>query len=342
MAMANLTAVYFSLRWFAVIASTFLGLMMVTFVIGRLMPLDPVLLVVGHDASAEQYKTAYLAMGLDKPVIVQFLVYLGHVLMGDFGRSIMTSQPVIDDILRVVPATIELATVGTLIGVTLGVPLGMLAAVNHGTWIDGVVRVISLIGYSIPVFWKGIMLLLVIYATLGWTAGPGRIDVYYDGVVETRTGFLLIDSALQGEWEIFRNVADHLILPAISLGYASGAYITRMTRSFMLEQLRQEYVTAARAKGLSERKIIFKHVFRNTAIQLITVIALTYGLLLEGSVLTETVFAWPGLGQYLTLALFNADMNAVLGSTVVIGVVFIALNLGSDVLYRILEPRARV
>ena len=230
---------------------------------------------------------------------------------------------------------------GLVIGTLLGVPMGIVAAARQGTWIDSTIRVVSLIGYSVPVFWKGLMLLLLFYAVLGWTAGPGRIAVYYDGIVDVRTGLLLVDSLLAGEIEIFWNAVDHMILPAVSLGYAASAYITRMTRSFMLDQLNQEYITTARVKGLAEWRVVLFHAFRNTLVQLVTVIALTYGILLEGSVLTETVFAWPGLGQYLTKALFNGDMNAVIGATIVIGAVFVTLNLTSDILYRMLDPRAQ-
>jgi peptide/nickel transport system permease protein len=329
------------LRWITILPITFLGLIAVTFVIGRIMPIDPVILIVGQDASKEAYERVYRELGLHLPLYKQFFIYIGDVLQGDFGMSISTAQPVIEDIKRVVPATLELATIGTIIGTLLGVPMGIVAAAKQGTWIDSAIRVVSLVGYSVPVFWKGLMLLLVFYAILSWTAGPGRIDVFYDGIVETRTGLILVDSLLAGETDIFWNAVDHMILPAVSLGYAASAYITRMTRSFMLDQLSQEYVTTARVKGLAEWQVVIFHAFRNTLVQLVTVIALTYGILLEGSVLTETVFAWPGLGQYLTKALFNGDMNAVIGATVVIGAVFITLNLTSDILYRVLDPRAR-
>jgi peptide/nickel transport system permease protein len=183
--------------------------------------------------------------------------------------------------------------------------------------------------------------LLLFYAKLGWVGGPGRISVAYDDFVRPITGVILLDAAIQGEWEAFRDALSHLILPAAILGYFSLAYVSRMTRSFMLEQLRQEYVTTARVKGMSERRVIWRHALGNAAVPLITVVALSYANLLEGSVLTETVFAWPGLGQYITNALLNADMNAVLGGTVVVGAVFIGLNLLSDILYRIVDPRAR-
>ncbi|GGE50228.1 peptide ABC transporter permease [Primorskyibacter flagellatus] len=330
-----------ALKQGATIAATFLGLVLVTFLIGRVMPLDPVTAAVGPDVSQEIYDAVKEEMGLNKPLLIQLLDYIGQVLRGDFGVSFSTNQPVIRDIARVFPATVELAAAGVLIGTLIGVPLGVLAAVKRGTAIDGAVRVVTLVGHSAPVFWKGLILLVVFYAALDWANGPGRLSVYYEGVVPTRTGLIVIDAILAREWDVMRDALGHLALPAFSLGYGAAAYIGRMTRSFMLDQLRQEYVSVARVKGLSEFRVVFTEVLPNCAVQLVTTIALTFGLLLEGAVLTETVFAWPGLGQYMTKAMFNADMNAVLGGTLVIGVIFVALNLGSDLLYRILDPRTR-
>jgi len=320
---------------------TFIGLTAITFTIGRVMPADPVLAIVGDRAPQDVYDQVYLQLGLDKPIYVQYLRYLGQLSEGDLGVSIMTAQPVMDDILRFFPATLELATVATLLGILVGIPMGVFAAVNQGRWPDHVVRVIGLIGYSVPVFWLGMVGLLIFYAKLGWVAGPGRLDVYYDGIVEPVTGILLIDAAMTGEWDIFRNAASHLVLPASILGTFTLAYIARMTRSFMLDQLNQEYILTARVKGASEFAVIWRHAFRNVLVQLITIIGLTYASLLEGSVLTETVFAWPGIGQYITNSLFNNDMNAVLGGTIVVGVCFVGINMLSDLLYRLADPRVR-
>jgi len=323
------------------ITVTLLGLLFVTFMIGRVMPIDPVLAVIGERATQAQYDAVYHELGLDKPLLVQFGIYITDVLQGDFGRSIRTGQPVSQEIARVFPATLELATLGTLIGVLIGVPLGVLAAVRRGSWVDQTARFVGLIGYSMPIFWLGLMGLLVFYGILGWVAGPGRVDIFFDGIVEPITGMLLVDSALRGEWDVFWNAFSHIILPACLLGYFSLAYISRMTRSFMLEQLSSEYVTTARVKGLSEWHVIWRHAFRNIRIQLITVIALSYANLLEGSVLTEIIFAWPGIGSYITVSLLSNDMNAVLGGTVVIGVIFVGLNLFSDLLYRFFDPRSK-
>lgn len=329
------------LRFLATLVLTFLGLLVVTFLIGRVVPVDPVLAAVGDRASPAVYARVRIEMGLDLPLWQQFWHYLGRVLQGDFGQSVLTARPVLADILRVFPATLELATVATVIGVLVGVPMGVLAAVNQGRWPDQVIRFLGLIGYSVPIFWLGLVGLLVFYARLEWVPGPGRLDVFYDDLVPSVTGVLLVDAALARDWQVWRNALSHLILPASILGYFSLAYISRMTRSLMLEQLRQEYILTARVKGLSEMRVIWRHALGNTAVPLVTVIALSYANLLEGSVLTEIIFAWPGLGLYITNSLLNADMNAVLGGTIVVGCVFIGINLLSDVLYRTLDPRAR-
>jgi peptide/nickel transport system permease protein len=330
-----------ALRFAGVIAATYLGLLAVTFFIGRVIPVDPVLAVVGDRAPEHVIAKAREEMGLNLPLYQQFARYVRRAVTGDFGTSVLTSNPVAVDIGRSFPATLELATCGILIGAGLGVPLGVWAAVRRGRWIDQFVRVVGLVGYSVPIFWLGLMALLVFYAKLGWVSGPGRIDVAYEFSVERVSGLLLLDAALAGEWEAMRNAFSHLVLPAALLGYFSMAYISRMTRSFMLNELSQEYVVAARAKGLSEMRIVWRHALRNAMVPLVTVIALSYAGLLEGSVLTETVFAWPGLGLYITNSLQNADMNAVLGGTIVVGTIFIGLNLLSDLLYRALDPRTR-
>ena len=322
-------------------ALTFLGLTLITFLIGRVMPVDPVLAIVGDRAPKDVYDAMYRELGLDKPLIVQYLLYLGNILSGDFGVSIQTAKPVLDDLFRFFPATLELATLATLVGVVLGVPMGVWAAVNQGRWIDHVVRVVGLIGYSMPIFWLGMVALLIFYATLQWVPGPGRLDVFYEGLVPRVSGLLLVDAWIAGDDTVWYNALDHLLLPVAILGSFALAYIARMTRSFMLDQLRQEYVLTARVKGLPEWKVVWRHAFGNVLVQLITIIGLTYASLLEGSVLTETVFAWPGIGQYITAGLFKSDMNAVIGGTIVVGMCFVGINMLSDVLYKFVDPRAR-
>lgn len=330
-----------TLKTLLTVAVTLLGLLFVTFMIGRVMPIDPVLAVIGERATQDQYDRTYRELGLDQPLLVQFGIYVWDVVRGDFGQSIRTGQQVTTDIARVFPATLELATLGTFLGVTLGVPLGVVAAVRRGTWIDQFARLVGLVGYSMPIFWLGLVGLLIFYGILGWVSGPGRLGIFHQGIVEPITGMLLLDSALRGEWAVFRNAFSHIILPASLLGYYSLAYISRMTRSFMLEQLGSEYVTTARVKGLSEWQVVWGHAFRNIRVQLLTVIALAYANLLEGSVLTEIIFAWPGLGQYITTSLLANDMNAVLGGTIVIGAIFVGINILSDLLYRIFDPRSK-
>ena len=328
-------------RFAAIVALTYLGLLAVTFFIGRVIPVDPVLAIVGDRAPEHVIERVREEMGLNKPLWQQFGIYVGKALQGDFGTSVLTANPVWTDIKKTFPATLELATVGILFGAGLGIPLGVWAAVRRGGLVDHAVRVMGLVGYSVPVFWLGLMALVLFYAKLGWVGGPGRIDVAFEYSVERVTGLLLVDAAIAGEWEAFRNAFSHLVLPASLLGYFSLAYISRMTRSFMLNELAQEYIVAARAKGLSETRIIWRHALRNAMVPLVTVVALSYAGLLEGSVLTETVFSWPGLGLYITNSLQNADMNAVLGGTLVVGTVFIGLNLFSDALYRWLDPRTQ-
>jgi peptide/nickel transport system permease protein len=330
-----------TLRFLITAATTFLGLLAVTFFIGRVVPIDPALAIVGDRAPAHVVERVREELGLNLPLYHQFWIYIKQALAGDFGTSVLTTNPVMTDIARVFPATIELATIGTLIGAVIGVPLGVLAAVKRGSIADQIVRIIGLIGYSVPIFWLGLLSLVVFYAKLRWVAYPGRIDIAYEYTFTSVTGFFLVDAIWQREWEVVWDLFRHIILPGSLLGYFSLAYISRMTRSFMLTELAQEYVVAARAKGLSETRIIWFHALRNAAVPLITVIALSYAGLLEGSVLTETIFSWPGLGLYITNSLQNADMNAVLGGTLVIGMVFVAINLFSDLLYRTLDPRTR-
>ena len=252
---------------------TLFGLLLLTFTIGRVMPIDPVLAIVGPDADQSTY------------------------------------QQVCQQLRNSVS--------------------------------DYVVRIISLAGYSTPIFWVGMMGLLVFYAWLGWVGGAGRVDLGLDGVVPRRTGLMTVDALLAGNGQVFWNAINHLILPASLLGFHSLAYISRMTRSFMLAQLSQEFIITARVKGLTERQVIWNHAFRNILVQLLTVVALAYGALLEGAVLIETVFSWPGFGSYLTGSLLLGDMNAVMGCVLLVGVIFVMLNLLSDLLYQFFDPRTK-
>jgi len=258
------------LRFLVVAVTTYLGLLAVTFFIGRVIPIDPALAIAGDHAPAQVIDRLRREMHLDQPLYQQFYYYLVSALTGDFGTSVLTTNPVMDDIKRVFPATMELATVGTIIGAIFGVPFGVLAAVRRNSFIDQIVRVIGLVGYSVPVFWLAMVSLVIFYAKLNWVAYPGRIDIAYEYTFTPITGFYLLDSALQGQWDVFWDVFRHIILPASLLGYFSLAYISRMTRSFMLNELGQEYIVAARAKGLSEARVIWGHALRSAAVPLIT------------------------------------------------------------------------
>ena len=330
---------------FASLLVTFIGLLFVTFIIARIVPSDPVLSILGDRATDAQIAAERLRLGLDEPMWKQFSIYVWQAMQGDFGISIRTREPVIEEIARFFPATLELATIATIFGVVLGVPAGVLAATKPGSWADQIVRLVGLMGYSMPVFWLGLMGLLLFYGILGWVGGPGRLDPAFDMMFEfevtQHTGMILLDTALAGRWDMFANAISHIILPAGLLGYLSMAYISRMTRSFMMNELGQEYITTARVKGMPERRVIWVHAMKNVMVPLITVIALSYASLLEGAVLTETIFGWPGLGSYITDALMANNMPAVLGGTVVVGVAYIGLNMLSDVLYRLVDPRAR-
>ena len=320
---------------------TLAGLLLLTFMMGRLLPADPVLAVTGSEVDKATYDRVFLQLGLDKPVWQQFTSYVGNVLTGNFGNSLTTGQPVLKDLLSVFPATLELATAAMIVGALVGVPLGVVAASNRGSLVDHIARIIGLAGHSVPIFWLGLIGLLVFYSKLQWVAASGRIDVLNEGLVAPVTGLLLIDAIIARDWDVFKDALNHIVLPGAILGYYSVAYISRMTRSFMLEQLGQEYVVAARAKGVSRRQMIWGHAFRNIRVQLLTVLALTFSGLIEGAVLIETVFGWPGLGQYLTRGLTLNDMNVVMGSLFLIGVLVLVINSVCDRLYRVLDPRTR-
>ena len=325
----------------ASIPITLFGLVLITFLIGRVVPIDPVLAVIGDRAPQDVVERTRKEMGLDRPLPEQFLRYTAQLAQGDLGKSVMTSNRVATDIARFFPATLELATIALLIATLIGVPLGVLAATRQGSWIDQSIRVVCLSGHSIPVFVLALVSLVVFYATLGWAPGPGRQDIAYQDMVDQVTGVLLFDAALARDWPALRDAAAHLALPALVLGAFNMAYIARMTRAFMLEALKGEYIITAKAKGLSAAAVIWRHAFGNILVRLVTVVALAYAGLLEGAVLTETIFSWPGLGQYLTGSLLNADMNAVLGATLVVGLSYVALNLFADLMYRLLDPRVR-
>lgn len=321
------------------LALTLLGLLLITFLLSALSPVDRVLQIVGDHASVSTYNQVRHQLGLDQPLPVQFWHYLIQLGHGDLGTSSATGQPVLQDLLTVFPATLELATLALIIGATLGVLLGVLCARYAGTAWDLTIRTLTLLGNSVPIFWLGLLMLLLFYARLQWSAGPGRLDDIYQYSVEAKTGFVLIDTLLSGDSGAFLNAINHLTLPVLLLAYFSMASITRLTRSACLGEMKKEYVTLARAKGANETTILIRHVLPNIRGTLFTVIALAYTGMLEGAVLTETVFSWPGIGRYLTTALFAGDTTAVMGGTLVIGVCFVLINNLTDLLVHLTDPR---
>ncbi len=312
-----------------------------TFLLGRVLPADPVLRIVGDRAPQELYDRVRREMRLDQPMSEQFVAFASDMAHGRFGTSLVTGNPVAQDIVRFFPATFELATVAILIGVLVGIPAGVVCARYEGRLGDHLMRVTSLLGHSMPIFWLGIVGLLVFYAQLGWVSGPGRLDIAYRYSVPAVTHLMLVDCALAGEWDAFWNAVSHIVLPACLLGLVAMGYITRMTRSFLLKQLRQDYATVLRLKGLSEGAILWRHGLRNAAGPIFAVVAMTYAYLLEGAVLTETVFAWPGLGMYITDSLFASDIPAVLTATLVVGLVFMLVNITAELAQAAWDPRTR-
>ncbi|MCL2898409.1 ABC transporter permease [Brenneria tiliae] len=323
------------------IALTLMGLLTVTFIIGRLLPGDPVISVIGDRAPEALYQRVYHEMNLDRPLYEQFFLFCEKMLAGDFGNSLVTGNAIIDDMKRFFPATFELATLAIVIGIISGIFLGVICVRYPGRWQDHVGRFIAIFGHSVPVFWLGLIGLLVFYAKLGWVSGPGRIDIAYEYSVEDITGMVLVDAIITGEYAAFFNAVSHCILPASLLGIVATSYIARMTRGFLLHQMREHYVKVLRLKGLSLGRIIILHALPNSAGAILSVIAMTYAYLLEGAVLTETVFAWPGIGTYITNSLFAADINAVLTATLLVGIIYLALNLFVEWLQTSIDPRTR-
>jgi peptide/nickel transport system permease protein len=323
------------------LALTLVGLLLITFALSALSPVDRVLQIVGDHASQATYDQVRHQLGLDRPLPVQFWHYLTQLAHGDLGIASATGQPVLQDLLAAFPATLELATLALIIGSVLGVVFGVLCARFVGSPWDLAVRTFTLLGNSVPIFWLGLLMLALFYARWQWSAGPGRLDDIYQYSVEAKTGFVLIDTWLSGDRDAFFNAVNHLVLPVLLLACYSLASITRLTRTACLSEMNKEYITLARAKGAGEMTILIRHVLPNIRGTLLTVIALAYTSMLEGAVLTETVFSWPGIGRYLTTALFAGDTTAIMGGTLLIGVSFVIINNLTDVLVRVTDPRVR-
>ncbi len=330
----------FLLRRSLMLIPTFIGVTLIAFALIHLIPGDPIELLAGERGVDPVRKARLLAeLGLDQPLWQQYLHYLGAVLQGDLGRSLISREPILHEFLTLFPATIELSLCAIIIAVTIGLPAGILAAVKRGTWLDHSVMGISLTGYSMPIFWWALLLILLFSVNLGWTPVSGRIAVEF--WIEPVTGFLLIDTLLANDWDAFYSALQHLILPSIALSTIPLAVIARMTRSSLLEVLREDYIRVARAKGLAPLRVIVVHALRNALIPVITVIGLQVSVLLAGAILTETIFAWPGIGKWLIDSIQRRDYPAVQGGILLVASIVMLVNLSVDLLYGLINPRIR-
>jgi peptide/nickel transport system permease protein len=330
------------LRRLALTVPLLVGITLIAFVISHAVPADPVTANLGQKAMSDpKIVAAFRAeWGLDRPLTEQYVRYVTNLVQGDLGMSIKNRRPVMDDLRAYLPATIELATAAIIIGITLGITFGILSALRRNQMLDHVVRVVSLLGVSVPVFWLALLGLYFFYATLGWAAGPGRLDIGIPPPPHI-TGLFTIDALLAGQWRTFTNALWHVALPAVVLGSYTTGVITRVTRSAMLDVLSQEYMRTAHAKGLASNVVVMRHGLRNALIPIVTVIGFSYGNLLAGTVLTESIFAWPGIGQYAYRASSSLDFPAIMGVSLLIALIFIIVNLLADVLYFLLDPRLR-
>ena len=317
------------------------GVSVLTFFLAQIVPADPAATALGSNAREEQIEAYRKQMGLDQPAVIQYANYMSRLARGDLGQSIRTRRPVIDDLRDYLPATIELALAAMMVTIAVGVPLGILAALNRNTWIDGGARSLSLIGGAMPVFYVGLVLLGLFYRQLRWLPGPGRLEATLQPPTRI-TGLFTLDALLTGDWPVFASASTHLILPAITLGLFSTAVILRMTRSSVLEMLGQDYVRTARAKGLRERVVVGRHVSRNALPPIMTIVGILFGSLLSGAVLTETIFSWPGIGRYATTSVTTLDYPAVMGVTLVAAFIYPLMNTLVDVGYSVIDPRVRV
>jgi peptide/nickel transport system permease protein len=316
------------------------GITLITFFLTHVVPADPVVSYLGDHAPPDLVVRARHQLGLDRPLPVQYAIYLRELVHGNLGISIMDSRPVSRDLRQYLPATVELATAAMLVAIVIGVPAGVASAVYKDAWPDHVARIFALAGTSLPIFYLALLLLGVLYVRLGVLPGPGQLNVYTTPPPPV-TGMVAVDALLAGDWTALRDALWHLVLPAVVLGYYQTGLITRMTRGSLLEVLRQDYVRTARAKGVAERAVVLRHALRNALLPTVTVVGLAFGGLLSGAVLTETIFSWPGIGRYATNSVTNVDIPAVLGVTLVIAVIYSIANLAVDVLYAYLDPQIR-
>lgn len=338
-----MTLVQYALRRILLTIPLLFGITLVAFLIANAVPADPINANLPQSQlNNPELVAAFRAQwGLDKPPVEQYLTYLGNLLQGNLGVSIKTRQPVAADIAKFLPATIELATIATLLGIFIGVGLGVASAVWRNHPIDFLTRTLAVIGVSVPVFVLALVFLTVFHAQLGWTAGPGRLD-FTMREPPLVTGAFTVDSLLAGRLDIFANALSHLILPSLVLALYIAGLISRVTRSSMLEVLSQDYMRTARAKGVRERFVVLRHGLANAMLPIVTVIGLSYGNLLAGAVLTESIFAWPGIGRYMFRASTSQDFPAIMGVSLLIAFIYVVVNLVVDILYYFLDPRIRI
>ncbi len=330
----------FLLARLGILVPTFLGVALVAFSFIRLLPGDPVTLMAGErGVSPERHAQLTAALGYDQPLPIQFFNYIASLFQGDFGTSIVTRRPVLTEFLTLFPATVELSLVAIFIAVLIGVPAGVFAAVKRGSWLDQTIMGTALVGYSMPIFWWGLLLIIFFSGTLGWTPVSGRISLMY--FFPPVTGFMLIDSLLSGQAGAFKSAFSHLILPSVVLATIPLAVIARQTRSAMLEVLSEDYVRTARAKGLSPFRVIGIHALRNAMIPVITTIGLQVGVMLAGAILTETIFSWPGIGKWMVDSVFRRDYPVIQGGLLLIAGIIMVVNLIVDLLYGLINPRIR-
>jgi peptide/nickel transport system permease protein len=319
-----------------------IGVIIVTFLLTRVLPGDTAAYFAGPAATPQAIAEIKTKLGLDQPLPVQFLAYVKDLATGNLGTSLTTGQPVFDDIRARLPASAELTLLGLLISVLVAVPLGILAAVKEGSWIDHLCRVVATAGVSLPVFFTGLLLVYVFYFKLGWAPAPlGRIDVFYTAP-EPITGFYLVDSLLVGDIETFRAAWSQIWLPAVTLAIFSLAPIARMTRASMLAVLASDFVRTARASGLSPTKVVMGYAFRNALLPVVTTLGMVFSFLLGANVLVEKVFAWPGIGSYAIEALITSDYAPVQGFVLAMAILYVLLNLGIDIVYGVIDPRVRI
>ena len=319
---------------------TFIGITLVAFFLIRLVPGDPIEVMVGERRlDPEVHAQMVKRMGLDLPLYEQYGVYLGKLFQGDFGLSLVSREPVSKEFVALFPATMELALAALIFATIIGLALGLIAALKRGSWLDQGVMGLATVGYSMPVFWWGLILIMFFSVELGWTPVSGRIAIEYD--IFPHTGLMLIDTLFSDEAGAFRSALRHLLLPTLVLGTIPMAVIARMTRSSMLEVLREDYVRTARAKGLSPTRIVLVHALRNALIPVMTVIGMQTGSLLAGAVLTETIFSWPGIGKWLIDSIARRDYPVVQTAILMSACIFIGVNLLVDLLYTVVNPRIR-